>query len=154
MGMLVFLASDHAGFKLKESVKRFLKSSGFEVRDFGAFSEKPCDYPDYVIPCCEAVAAGRSGAKGIVFGGTGIGECIAANKVKGIRAAIAFDASTARTTREHNDSNVLCLGGRTKTRKPGVWKKIVFTWLSTSFSNEERHKRRLKKISEYEKRKK
>lgn len=151
--MRVLLASDHAGFKLKETVKKFLEAAGFQARDFGTSSDKSCDYPDYVIPCCEAVAASRGGARGIVFGGTGIGECIAANKVKGVRAALAYDVFTAKTTREHNDSNVLCLGGRTVTKKPSVWKKIILVWLSTSFSNKARHKRRLEKIRGYEERK-
>lgn len=148
--MKVFLASDHAGFALKQAVKKFLRERGYEVKDFGTHVQKQCDYPDFIIPCCEAIAKSGGKATGIVFGGTGIGECIAANKVKGIRAALACDVFTARTTREHNDSNVLCLGGRTHTSKPSAWKKIVITWLTTPFSNEARHKRRLEKIRNYE----
>ncbi len=149
--MKVFLATDHAGFALKESVKKFLLARGDEVRDCGTFSSEPCDYPDFVIPACEKVAATKA-ARGIVFGGSGIGECIAANKVRGVRAALAYDAFTARVTREHNDSNVLCLGGRTATKDARVWKKIIGIWLSTPFSNEARHVRRLAKISAFERR--
>ena len=146
--MNVFLASDHAGYGLKERVKKLLLSQGVDAIDCGAFSTEPCDYPDYVIPACEAVAANN--ARGIVFGGSGIGECIAANKVKGIRAALAYDVYTARVTREHNDSNVLCLGGRTVTRNFKLTKRIVLAWLKTPFSRASRHKRRIRKISDYE----
>jgi len=148
----VVLASDHAGFKLKEFVKKLLEKNGFEVKDFGTNSEEACDYPDFVIPAAEAVAKSKGKAFGIVFGGSGIGECIAANKVKGIRCAVAFDEYTARVTREHNDSNVLALGGRTVTANEKLAEKIVLAWLSTHFSNAERHVRRIKKISDYEKR--
>lgn len=148
--MRVFLASDHAGFKLKEFIKMLLKERGFEVKDFGANEEQACDYPDFIIPCSEAVAKSNGKAMGIVFGGTGIGEAIAANKVKGIRCAMAYDLFTAKTTREHNDSNMLALGGRTITRNEKLAEEIVLTWLSTPFSNEERHVRRIKKISDYE----
>ncbi|MEM4255114.1 MAG: ribose 5-phosphate isomerase B [Candidatus Norongarragalinales archaeon] len=151
MGLLqVFLASDHAGFKLKEFIKTVLKEKGFEVVDFGTKDEQPCDYPDFVIPASEAVAKSNGGAMGVVFGGTGIGEAIASNKVRGIRCAFAYDSFTAKMTREHNDSNVLALGGRTVTSNAELAKEIVLTWLSTPFSNDERHVRRIKKISDYE----
>ncbi len=159
--MKVFLASDHAGWALKEEVKKMLLRKDFEARDFGAFSLEPSDdYPDYIIPCCEAVAkenagnqnaGGKKGGEnvfGIVFGGSGIGESIAANKVNGIRAAIAYSEETAKLCREHNNSNVLCLGGRTM--KPKDAKKFVEIFLRTKFSGKERHARRLKKISWYE----
>lgn len=150
MKPLVILASDHAGFKLKEFVKSMLEEEGFKVEDFGTNSEQQCDYPDFIIPACEEVAKGKGKAMGIVFGGSGIGECIAANKVKGIRCAIAYDLFTAKVTREHNDSNVLSLGGRTVTGDEKLAKQIVLTWLSTPFSHEERHVRRIKKITDYE----
>lgn len=146
----IILATDHAGFKLKEAVKTFLEKKGFMVRDMGAFDAAPSDYPDFIIPACEEVA--KTGGLGIVFGGSGIGECIAANKVKGVRAALVFDAYTAKKSREHNDANVLCLGGRTVTKNPKLSARLVKTWLATAFTGEERHLRRLKKIADYEKR--
>ena len=146
----VYLGSDHAGFKLKQFVKKTLESKGLEVKDLGTHSEESCDYPDFIIPCAEAVAKSKGKAFGIVFGGSGIGECIAANKVKGIRCAFAYDSYTARITREHNDSNVLALGGRTVTGNEALAKEIVLTWLSSPFSRDERHARRIKKISDYE----
>ena len=150
--MKVFLASDHAGFKLKEFIKKLLEEKGFEVRDFGTNSEQSCDYPDFILPCSEAVAKSNGQAMGIVFGGSGIGEEIAANKVKGIRCAFAYDLFTAKVTREHNDSNMLALGGRTITADENLAKEIVLAWLSTPFSGDERHKRRIQKISDYENR--
>ncbi len=135
---------------MKEFIKTVLKEKGFEIVDFGTKDEQSCDYPDFIIPCSEAVAKSNGQAMGIVFGGTGIGETVAANKIKGIRCAMAYDLFTAKTTREHNDSNMLALGGRTVTANAELAKEIVLTWLSTPFSNDERHIRRIKKISDYE----
>jgi ribose 5-phosphate isomerase B len=146
----VCLGSDHAGFELKEAVARYLRRAGYEVSDHGAFSAEPSDYPDFVIPAAEEVARSRSRSAGIVFGGSGIGECIAANKVRGVRAALAYDAYTARMSRLHNDANVLCLGGRTVTGKHATALRIVKVWMDTPFSGEARHVRRLKKIAKYE----
>ena len=146
--MKVFLASDHAAFALKEKVRKVVEKKGLKARDFGAFTSESSDYPDYVIPACQAVAASNGAAVGIVFGRTGIGECIAANKVRGIRAALAFDEKSARLSREHNNANVLCLGAETIPLAKA--KKIVEIFLSELFSGEERHVRRLKKISDYE----
>lgn len=146
----VVLASDHAGFKLKEFIKSVLLEKGYKITDFGTHSEESCDYPDFIIPAAKAVADSKTGALGIVFGGSGIGECIAANKVKGIRCAMAYDLFTAKVTREHNDSNILALGGRTVTGNPDLAKELVLTWLSTPFSNDERHVRRIRKITDYE----
>jgi ribose 5-phosphate isomerase B len=144
----IFLGTDHAGFKLKEAIKAYLTRLGFEVRDFGTDSEESCDYPDFIIPT--VMAAIRARGRAIVFGMTGIGECIAANKVIGARAALVYDSFTARLTREHNDSNVLCLGGRTVTGDIRLAKRLVKIWLDTPFSGEARHVRRLKKISRFE----
>jgi len=151
----VFLGTDHAGFALKNVIKEDLVRLGYHVIDGGAFDDKPSDYPDFILPVAEAVADTTTSSKtktfGIVFGGSGIGECIAANKVKGVRAALVHDLYTAKKSREHNDANILCLGGRTVTKDAALAKRIVRTWLTTPFSKDSRHVRRLKKISRYEK---
>lgn len=148
----IFVATDHAGFRLKEQLKRWLETSGYEVIDFGTTSSADVDYPDFVIPAAEAVAAARGKAMGIVLGGSGLGEAMAANKVSGIRAAVAYDAQTARLSREHNDANVLSLGGRTQTKSLARAKKIVHLFLTTPFSGAARHIRRIRKITAYESR--
>jgi len=148
---LVCLGTDHAGFALKEDIKRLLTELGYEVRDFGAHAHEPeDDFPDFIFPACEAVTASDGHALGIVFGGTGLGECIAANKVRGIRAAVAFDEETASLSRRHNNANVLCLGGRTITKDFALARLIVRRWIETTFSKETRHVRRIRKISDYE----
>jgi len=147
----IHLGSDHAGFDLKEAVGRYLRRADYDIRDHGAFSAEPSDYPDFIIPAAEAVAKSAGRAKGIVFGGSGNGECIAANKVKGVRAALVFDAYTAKKAREHNDANVICLGSRTPTGDPKLAVRLVKAWLSADFAAG-RHARRLKKIAAYEKR--
>lgn len=151
MKMTIHLGTDHAGFTLKEKIKAMLTKLGHTVVDHGAKSTEPSDYPDYILPAAEAVANSKGKAMGIVFGGSGIGECIAANKVRGVRAALVYDAYTAKLSREHNDANVLCLGSRTVTKNLALVKKLVSLWLATKFSNETRHVRRLAKISAYEK---
>lgn len=152
----ICLAADHAGYRLKEVIADFLGKKGYTIEDFGSFSAKnpKDDYPDFIIPAAEAVAKSKGRAVGIFLGGTGLGECLAANKVKGIRAVAAFDAFTVRKSREHNNANVLSLGGRTITGDPARAKRLVSLWLKTPFSNAPRHRRRLKKISEYESRRK
>ena len=146
------LATDHAGFELKEFVKKMLRRRGYAVKDFGTGSQESCDYPDFIIPCAQAVAKSKGAAVGIVFGGSGNGEQMAANKVKGIRAALCYDLQTAVLAREHNDANVLSLGSRTVTKNRKLAEKIVLAFLTTPFSNEARHKRRLRKLAAYEKR--
>lgn len=147
--MKIFFAADHAGFRLKETLKRFVAALGYEAIDAGAFAlDADDDYPDFIVPAVKAAVATKSRA--IVLGGSGIGECIAANKIKGSRAALCFDAYTAKMARVDNDANVLCLGGRTSVAKPAMAKKIVKIWLTTKFSNAARHKRRLKKIAKLE----
>jgi ribose 5-phosphate isomerase B len=148
--MIVHLGTDHAGLLLKNAVKDMLVKLGHHVHDHGAFDDRPSDYPDFVVPAAEAVAASGGRDRGIVFGGSGIGECIAANKVRGVRAALVFDAYTARMSREHNDANVLCLGGRTATRNKALALRLVRIWLKTPFTKAARHRRRIHKIARYE----
>jgi RpiB/LacA/LacB family sugar-phosphate isomerase len=144
----VALGSDHAGFVLKERLKRELEALGHQPLDLGTFAaEPPVDYPDYCFPVAERVARGEV-ERGIVLGGSGIGESIAANKVAGVRAAVVTSDETARLTRLHNDSNVLALGGRTNPDHDAVarWLRI---WLDTAFEGG-RHIVRLEKIGRYE----
>jgi RpiB/LacA/LacB family sugar-phosphate isomerase len=143
----VAIGADHAGFALKERLKRELQRLGHDVVDVGTDSDRPVDYPDFCFPVGELVAQGRAD-RGIVLGGSGIGECIAANKVRGVRAALVTSEETARLTRLHNDSNVLALGGRTNPDYDVVvqWLEI---WLATPFEGG-RHIPRLEKIAAYE----
>jgi len=144
--MRVALGTDHAGFELKEKLKQELLDLGHTVIDLGTHSTAPVDYPDFCFPVAERVAAGEA-ERGIVLGGSGIGESIAANKVAGIRASVVTSDETARLTRLHNDSNVLALGGRTNSHDDAVrWLRI---WLETPFEGG-RHVARLAKILEYE----
>ncbi|MDD6213479.1 MAG: ribose 5-phosphate isomerase B [Clostridiales bacterium] len=142
---MIAIGSDHGGFALKQEVKAYLEKNGLEYKDFGCYDETSCDYPEIGRMVAHAVADG-SCEKGIVICGTGIGISIAANKVKGIRAALCTDCFTAQATREHNDANILALGGRVV--GPGLALKIVDTFLNTPFSGEERHMRRIEKIEE------
>jgi ribose 5-phosphate isomerase B len=147
--MKVFFAADHAGFKLKERLKKYAASLGYETVDAGAFAyDSDDDYPDFVVPAVRAAVATRG--KAVVLGGSGLGECIAANKVKGARAATCFDLYTAKMSRLDNDANVLSLGGRTSVAKRGVAEKILKTWLETKFSNAARHKRRIAMLAKLE----
>jgi len=144
----VYIGSDHAGFYTKEKTKSYLMSRGFEVKDVGAFElNKEDDYPDFAFKLGEKVIRDK-GAKGILICGSGEGMAIAANKVKGIRAAAVYDSYSAKMSRQDNDTNVLALNGR-KFSFTKV-KKIVDIWLFTEFSNLPRHKRRIKKIAQYE----
>jgi len=141
----IAIGSDHAGFRLKERLREFLKE-GHQVVDFGTESEEPTDYPDIAFKVAERVSSGEFD-RGILICGTGIGMCIAANKVKGIRAALCWDERTAELSRKHNDSNILCLGGRILSEEEA--KRIVEKWLSSEFEGG-RHLRRVRKIVEYE----
>ena len=145
--MRVAIGTDHAGFILKERLKRELEALGHQVVDVGTFSELPVDYPDFCFPVAEQVARGQV-ERGVVLGGSGIGEAIAANKVDGIRAALVTSDETARLTRLHNDSNVLALGGRTNPDHEACarWLRV---WLDTPFEGG-RHVPRLEKIRAYE----
>lgn len=137
--MKVALGSDHAGFRLKEKVKALLNSLGHEVRDFGTDSEEPVDYPIYIRKAAEAVARGECD-RGIVFGGSGNGEAMAANKVRGIRCALCWSEESARLSREHNDANMLSLGERLLAEDLAL--AIVRIWLTTDFEGG-RHTRRI-----------
>lgn len=141
--MKIAVGSDHAGYKAKEMVKDFLKRKNIEVKDFGTNSEESVDYPDFAYPVAEAVARGEYD-RGILVCGSGVGVTIVANRVRGVRAVLAYDTYTAKQSREHGDANVLTLAGRKMTR--AKVDKIVDTWLKTKFSDEERHKRRINKI--------
>lgn len=146
--MKIFIGSDHGGYELKEELKGFLEELGYEVEDMGAHTLDPDDdYPDFIFPTAEKVAQ-NPGNMGIVIGRSGNGEAMAANKVKGIRAALCWNEEIARKAREHNDANVLSLGADFVSVEKA--KKIVKTFLETPFSGEERHKRRLQKIANYE----
>ena len=140
--MKIAIGSDHAGFKYKELLKQQLIVSGHEVRDFGTNSTDPVDYPSFIRPVAEAVASGAF-ERGIVLGGSGNGEAIAANKVRGIRCALCWSEETARWAREHNDANVLSLGERTISPETAV--KIMQIWLNTQFEGG-RHARRVAQI--------
>lgn len=142
----VYIGSDHGGFTMKIKVMQYLQKLGYQPIDVGCDSDNSCDYPDYALKA--AGLAAKNNSRAILVCGTGIGMAMAANKVKGARAAVAYDEYTARMSREHNDSNVLCLGERT-TSEPKA-KKIVKTWMETEFSNDERHRRRVNKIMEIE----
>lgn len=144
--MKVAIGCDHGGYQLKEEIKRYLQDSGTEYKDFGTHSEQSCDYPDYAKLVAGAVAAGECTC-GILICGTGIGMSIAANKVPGIRAALCHDCFSAKATREHNDSNILCLGERVIGR--GLAMEIVKIWFSTAFTGG-RHQKRIEKITEME----
>ncbi len=147
--MRVYLGSDHAGFELKAAIIAWLGEAGHEAVDCGPARFDPDDdYPVYVLPAAQRTVA-DPGSLGIVIGGSGNGEQIAANKVPGIRAALAWTADTARLAREHNDANVLSLGARTGTIEDAVSFARVF--VETQFSGEPRHARRLAMIADFEK---
>ncbi|MDU2063814.1 MAG: ribose 5-phosphate isomerase B [Sporomusaceae bacterium] len=144
--MKIAIGSDHGGLRLKEELKARLEERQIEFHDFGAYTEESVDYPDYAKAVAEAVVAGDY-ERGILICGTGIGISIAANKVKGIRAALCCDVFSAKMSREHNDANILALGERVT--GPGLACMILDTWLDTPFAGG-RHERRVGKISELE----
>jgi ribose 5-phosphate isomerase B len=143
----IAIASDHAGFELKEKVKEHLKSLGYEVVDLGTNSTESVDYPDYAVRVAERVSSGEI-SEGVLCCGTGIGMSIAANKFPGVRAAVAVNEFMARMAKEHNNANVLCLSGRLT--DPETAKKLVELWLNAKFEGG-RHERRVAKIMEIEK---
>jgi ribose 5-phosphate isomerase B len=136
------LGSDHAGFHYKEAIKAWLLAQGHTVRDFGTDSDAPCDYPDFVRPVAEAVARGEF-ERGIVLGGSGNGEAIVANRVRGIRCGVCWNEQAAAWSRSHNDANVLSIGERTVPQDLAL--RIVKIWLETPFEGG-RHLRRIRKI--------
>lgn len=144
--MKIAIGSDHGGFLLKQDVKKFLDDHGFEYYDYGTHNTDSCDYPDIAVGVARSVAAGEC-QLGIIVCGTGIGVSIAANKVKGIRAALCHDTFSARASREHNDANILTLGERVIGR--GLALEIVEVWLNSQFTAG-RHQTRVDKISALE----
>jgi len=146
--MKIAVAGDHAGFPLKQWISAELRKEGHEIVDLGAHDEKPSDYPDYARAIGKAVMAGEV-ARGILICGSGIGACVAANKIKGIRAGLAHDTYSGHQGVEHDDMNVLCLGARVIGPAPAL--EIVRAFMAARFTNEERHARRVKKILEIEK---
>ncbi|MBG0918052.1 ribose 5-phosphate isomerase B [Exiguobacterium profundum] len=144
--MKIAIGADHGGFNLKKEIVALLEELGHEYKDFGTHSADSIDYPDVAIPVAEAVAAGEFD-RGILICGTGIGIGIAANKVKGIRAALVHDSFSAKATRQHNDSNIMTMGERVI--GPGLALDLVTTWLDTNFEGG-RHSNRVDKMSAYE----
>lgn len=146
--MKIFLASDHAGFELKEEIKDFLKGEQYEVVDCGPESLNPeDDYPDFVEKAAGEVSKDPE-SLGIIFGKSGQGEAICANKIRGIRAAIGFNEEITKLAREHNNANILSLGSVFADGEKA--KQLIRIFLKTPFSNEERHARRIQKISKLE----
>ena len=143
--MKIAIGSDHGGFNYKEKVKMVLAAQGVEIVDVGTNSLDSCDYPVFAKKVAGMVASGEV-ERGILICGTGIGMSIVANKFKGVRAALCSDLFSAKATREHNDSNILCMGERVLDEE--LMLKIVGVWLNTPFSNDERHKRRISMIEE------
>ena len=146
--MTIAIASDHAGYPLKNVLVEYVKELGFDIDDLGCYSEESTDYPVYAEKLCRAVVAGMYD-RGILVCGTGIGMSMAANKVPGIRAALCNDCYCVEMARKHNDANVLCLGGRVLGNE--LAKKIVYIYLDAVFVPVEHHVKRLKMIKELEK---
>lgn len=139
---MLYIASDHAGFKLKEKIKYYLTKSKIQFKDLGTNSEKPVDYPDYAKKLIKNI---KSKDKGILICGTGTGMVIAANRSRKIRAAVVYDNYTTKMARHDNDANVICLRGRKFSPRKNI--KLVKTFLNSDFSNLQRHKKRIKKLS-------
>jgi len=146
--MRIHIGSDHAGLELKAELIKHLSDKGHDVTDHGPHEYDALDdYPDFCIPAAEAVAQDPS-SLGIVLGGSGNGEQIAANKVKGVRAALAWSIETAKLARDHNNANVIAVGGRM--HEISFVKEIIDAFIGQPFSNDERHVRRIRKISDFE----
>ena len=141
------MGCDHAGYPLKEELKAYLSERGHDVLDFGTDSEEVVDYPDFCAAAARAVVDGRA-ERGIVLGGSGQGEQLAANKVHGARAALVWSIATAELAREHNDANVIAIGARQHSLDEAIG--FIDTFLTTPFSGEERHARRIAQLAEYE----
>jgi ribose 5-phosphate isomerase B len=142
----IAIGADHGGFRMKEQLKPILAELGLAIRDVGVADETPVDYPDIALQVAELVASGAA-ARGIVVDGAGIGSAMVANKVPGIRAALCYDKASARNGREHNDSNVLTLGGKLLTTTQA--EEVLRVWLETAFAGG-RHVARVRKITEVE----
>jgi ribose 5-phosphate isomerase B len=142
--MKIAIGSDHAGFRYKEEIKSFLESLGHNVEDFGTHSEERVDYPRFIRPVAEAVAAGTA-ERGVVLGGSGNGEAMMANRIKGVRCALCWNEESARMGRLHNDANVVSIGQRMVTEEMAL--EIVRIWLDTPFEGG-RHLRRIQMLDE------
>ncbi len=142
----ITIGSDHAGYRLKEAVKTFLEDQGYEIKDLGCHGTESVDYPDYAQCVAEAVAA-NPGTKGVLVCGTGIGMSIAANKIKGIRAALCHNEFEAQMSRNHNDANIICLGARSINQDVAL--RLVHKFLRSDFEGD-RHQRRIGKIANME----
>ncbi|HEX3126656.1 MAG TPA: ribose 5-phosphate isomerase B [Thermoanaerobaculia bacterium] len=142
--MKIGIGSDHAGYRYKEEIRKYLAEAGHEVCDFGTDSEESVDYPVYIRPVAEAVAAGEL-ERGIVLGGSGNGEAMVANRVRGVRCALCWNAESARLARQHNDANMISLGQRMMTLDTAL--EIVRIWLETPFEGG-RHVKRIRMIDE------
>jgi ribose 5-phosphate isomerase B len=140
--MRIALASDHAGFRYKNMLADRLRALGHHIEDFGTFSDQPADYPDFIRPAAEAVAGGRCD-RGIVLGGSGNGEAMAANRVRGVRCAVCWSDESARLARLHNDANMISIGERLISEQQAL--SILDIWLTTPFEGG-RHERRLAKL--------
>ncbi len=140
--LTIAIGTDHAGFPLKTPISNFLKQRGHTVLDFGCDSTESCDYPDFIRPAAEAVGSGKADY-GIVLGGSGNGEAIVANKVKGVRCGLCWDEWSARMTKEHNNANCIAIGARSVPEELAL--KIIGIWLDASFEGG-RHERRVAKI--------
>ncbi len=140
--MRVAIGSDHAGFTYKEKIREFLAEQGHQVQDLGTYSEESVDYPQWIRPVAEAVANGEY-QRGIVLGGSGNGEAIVANKVRGIRCTLCWNVESAKFARQHNDANVLSIGQRLVSEQTAL--EVVDAWLHTEFEGG-RHERRIKQI--------
>ena len=148
---MIYLASDHAGFELKKEIASFLKQANLDFTDIGPYQyDESDDYPDYIIPAAQKVAESPNENKGIVLGGSGQGEAIAANKVKGIRAALFYGGpkEIISLSKTHNKANVLSIGARFVGGKEAI--ETIKLWLKTKYLNEGRHGRRIKKINDFE----
>ena len=141
--MKIAIGCDHGALALKNALVERLTAQGHVVKDFGTYTEDSCDYPDYAAPAAQAVAAGEF-EKGIVLCTTGIGVSITANKIPGIRCALLSDVTSARMTREHNDTNMMAIGAGVVGQMLAL--EIADTWLGTEFSHQERHQRRIDKV--------
>ena len=147
---VIYLGSDHAGFYLKDKIISYFKKKNIEFKDFGPFKyNENDDYPDFIIPLAKKVSENKS-TLGIILGGSGQGEAIAANKIKGIKAIVlySFNKNIIKLSKEHNNANILSLGSRFLSEKQAI--NSIKLWLKTKFSNEKRHIRRLKKIENFE----
>ena len=145
--MRIAIGSDHAGFRYKERLKQALTEAGHVVTDFGTDSEEPVDYPVVIRPVAEAVAAGRFD-RGIVLGGSGNGEAIVANRVRGVRCTLCWNVESARLARQHNDANVMALGARMHSAEEAF--ELAAAFLRTPFSGDEWHARRITQLADYE----